>query len=69
MNIFGSSTASTIMGSVATSTTSYIVVFAPIFEIMAGIILAVFLITAIIGFFSHRGQGVDFDDILPDDMI
>jgi len=69
MNPFGTSTsASAVISSVATSTTEYLGNFAPIFEFMIGLILAMALIAWLVSMFSHRGRGrdIDLDDTLMD---
>lgn len=62
-------------GSIASSTAANIGVFAPLFELMGGIILAVFLVSVVIGFFSRpgspqagTGEHMDFNDMIPDDI-
>ena len=76
MNLFATGTsATTIMTSIASSTTTNLGTFAPIFEIMAGLILAMALIAWVVSLVAHRGnpqgggEGLDFDAILPDDIL
>ena len=65
MNPFGSFD---VVGTVASSTTGYIVNFATLFEFMAGFILAIALIAFLVSLFAHRGGGADLtvDDTLMD---
>ena len=76
MNLFADGTsAATLMTGVGSSTTSYLATFAPIFEVMAGVILATGLIAWLLDIVANRGnpQGdsvrAGIDAILPDDMI
>jgi hypothetical protein len=58
--------ATDLMGSIASSTSSYIGDFAPVFEVMAGIILAMALVAFLVSLFAHRsgGEGINIDDTI-----
>ncbi len=69
MNIFGTSTsAASIMGQVASSTSEQIVSFSAIFEVIAGLLLAAALVAFVVNLFSRKGggDGIALDDTLMD---
>lgn len=73
MNPFGSFDVPTL---IASSTSDYLVTFAPIFTVIIGLVLAIALIVAIIEIFANRGNphpgtsgSVGYDDMIPDDIL
>ena len=63
MDLFGSSSPASI---VASSTTSYLAQFAPVFLLVGGVLLAMGIIGYMVGILRGGGGGIDFDDTMDD---